>query len=77
MATSVLRDHEYEQDLIENPGRLSTHELARPEESQSSASHSSDSERARDEPKVSGSGGEQTHIMRKAIGQEVVSKKTA
>ncbi|KAJ1148456.1 hypothetical protein NDU88_001291 [Pleurodeles waltl] len=48
IATSVLMVHEYEQDLIETPGRLSTHGLAHPEESQSSASHSMDSERAQE-----------------------------
>ncbi|KAJ1214247.1 hypothetical protein NDU88_001872 [Pleurodeles waltl] len=54
MATSVLRDHEYELDFTETPGRLPASELARPEESQSSVSHSSDSKQARDEPKVLG-----------------------
>ncbi|KAJ1145122.1 hypothetical protein NDU88_011414 [Pleurodeles waltl] len=55
MASSVLRDHEYEQDLNELPKELSSQGLSHPEDSQSSASHCSDSEKTQDEPKVSGS----------------------
>ncbi|KAJ1197357.1 hypothetical protein NDU88_001217 [Pleurodeles waltl] len=61
MASSVLRDHEYEHDLTETPRELSSQGMLRPEESQSSASHSSDSEKTRDEPKVSGKRKRKSH----------------
>ncbi|KAJ1154909.1 hypothetical protein NDU88_007652 [Pleurodeles waltl] len=52
MASLVLGDHEYEQDLTEIPKELSSQGMLCLEESQSSASYSSDSEKTRDEPKV-------------------------
>ncbi|KAJ1213850.1 hypothetical protein NDU88_001480 [Pleurodeles waltl] len=54
MASSVLRAHEYEQDLSEIPGELSSHSMLCPEDSQSSASNSCDSEKTQGEPKMSG-----------------------
>ncbi|KAJ1099453.1 hypothetical protein NDU88_004554 [Pleurodeles waltl] len=58
MASSGLGGHEYEQDLTETPRELSYQGLMPTKESQSSASHSSDSEKTRDEPKVSDAGRE-------------------
>ncbi|KAJ1149504.1 hypothetical protein NDU88_002311 [Pleurodeles waltl] len=52
--SSVLRDHECEQDLSEIPRELSSQGMLCPEDSQSSASHSSDLERTREEPKMMG-----------------------
>ncbi|KAJ1096616.1 hypothetical protein NDU88_001751 [Pleurodeles waltl] len=53
MASSVLRDHEYEQDIYEIPSGLHSQDVLGQEDSQSSAAHTPDSERSRDEPKMS------------------------
>ncbi|KAJ1156210.1 hypothetical protein NDU88_008934 [Pleurodeles waltl] len=50
VASSVLRDHEYEQDITDTPGVGSSQGLMRPEDSESYPSHSSDSEKTFDEP---------------------------
>ncbi|KAJ1191495.1 hypothetical protein NDU88_000811 [Pleurodeles waltl] len=56
MASSVLRDHEYEQDISEIPRELHSKGMLGQEDSQASASYTSDSERSRDKPKVSDAG---------------------
>ncbi|KAJ1215562.1 hypothetical protein NDU88_003170 [Pleurodeles waltl] len=61
MASSILRDHEYEQDITSTSRGLLWQGLLHPEDSQSSASNSSDSEKMRDKPKISGKQKRKTH----------------
>ncbi|KAJ1092843.1 hypothetical protein NDU88_005953 [Pleurodeles waltl] len=57
MASSDLRDHEYEQDIYEIPRELHSQDVLGQDDSQSFAAHTSDSDRTRDEPKMSVRGG--------------------
>ncbi|KAJ1211368.1 hypothetical protein NDU88_006728 [Pleurodeles waltl] len=61
MASSVLRDHEYEQDMFEIPSGLHSQNILSQEDSQSSAAHTSDSERSCDESKKSGKRKRKSH----------------